>query len=472
MARLGRRILSSGNFLVTLVLIFFLFIMINYLSSRRYTRWDFTKEKITALSEQTSQALGSLTEPVSIIVFYQPSHRLYELIKDQLGEYERASSKVTVEYVDPEQDIARAKQLAQQLQIEELNVVVFQAGSRHKYLSDTELADFDYASAQLGGQPRVTAFKGEQAFTSAILGVTQTKTPLVWLTSGHGEKSSEGTDPTGLADLSKYLEQQNLSVKTVTLLERTAIPPEVAMIIIPGPTRRFTDQETALLQTYLEQGGRVLALIDPLDDTGLEGLLERWGITLGADIVVDPARQLPFVSAANLFVTTYTQHPIVEKMKTLMTLYPLARSVRPIQPSPEGLTVTPLALSSEAGWGETQTSVNTFQFDQAADLKGPVPIAAASERTSPTKTRLVVFGDSDFIVNAQLGNIGNKDILLGAVYWLAEQEQLIGIGPKTLEAIKLNLTGKELGGISWFSFLVMPLACGMVGVGVWWTRRR
>jgi len=62
--------------------------------------------------------------------------------------------------------------------------------------------------------------------------------------------------------------------------------------------------------------------------------------------------------------------------------------------------------------------------------------------------------------------------LLGAFYWLIEQEQLIGIGPKPLEAMKLDLTSAELRGLSWFSFLAMPLACGLVGAGVWWVRRR
>ena len=515
--------LASVSFAVTLGLLAVLFIMMNYLSSRHYARWDLTQQQLTRLSDQTLQTLKSLKEPVSIIVFYQPGARLYELVTDLLNEYARVSPLLKIERVDPEQDVARAKQLAQQLQIEDLNVVVFQAGARHRYLSDAELAEYDTTSMTQGGQPRVKTFKGEEACTSAILSVTRAQSPLVWFTSGHGEKSVESPEVGGLSDVKKFMEQQNISVKTVTLLERSVIPPDVKLVIIAGATHRLTDSEIALLQTYLEQGGRLLALIDPLTDTALEGLLARWGVALGNDIVVDPARQLPFVSAANLFVTTYTQHPIVEKMKTLMTLYPLARSVRPANPVPAGLTVTPLALTSESGWGETQTSVATFQFNPGEDLKGPVSIAVASERVmaatesgnppqagrrgspdaagggatepgaprrlaSPSEakggggevpgrngapaTRLVVFGDSDFIVNAQVGNVGNKDMLLGATYWLIEQEQLIGIGPKPIESIKLNLTGGQLTGAFWLSFAGFPLLFGMLGIGMWWLRRK
>ncbi len=472
MTRLSRRVLASLSLVTLIALLGVLFIMVNYLASRRYARWDVTRQQITALSDQTVQTLKSLNEPVSITVFYQPTHRLYELVKDLLEEYTRVSPNVHVEYVDPEQDIARAKQLAQQFQIDDLNIVVFQAGSRHKYLSDTELAEYDYGAMRFGAEARVKTFKGEDAFTSAIINVTHADSTLIWLTSGHGEKSIDTAEPTGYSDLKKSLEQQNMSVKTMALLGRATIPPEVKLIIIAGPTRRFTEPELLALQTYLEQGGRLLALIDPMDDSGLDGLLERWGVNLGMNIVVDPSQQLPFVSAANLFVTDYTRHPIVEKMKTLATLFPLARSVGATDSLPPGVIVTPLALTSTAGWGETTTSVSTFEYNAGQDLKGPVSIAVAVERSHPTRTRMVVIGDSDFAINSQLPNAGNRDLILGALYWLIEQERLIGIGPKALESIKLSLTSGQLTSVFWFSFLTMPLLCGAAGAAVWWVRRK
>ncbi len=480
-----RVLASSVSLLTTLVLLGILFIMVNYIASRRYARVDLTSTRIATLSQTTIQLLSHLTTPVTAIVFYQPQTQdgqpnpLYPLITDLLKEYERYTNKLTIERVDPYQDPARAEQLVKELAIDRPNLVIFRSGTRHKYLSDTDLAEYNYSTMTNQGEPRVKAFKGEAAFTSAILGITQADSPLVWFISGHGEKSIEQSDSYGLSNLKKNLEQQTMQVKEVTLLERSAIPPDVKLVVIAGPTRRLTETELGVLQAYLEHGGRLLALIDPLTDTGLDGVLTRWGVELGMDIVVDPKQQLPFGSAANLFVTTYTQHPIVQKMKTLMTLFPLARSVRPAQSLPKDLTVTPLALTSDAGWGETKTSVETFQFNAGEDLKGPVSIAVAAERTPstppdgqrPARTRLVAIGDSEFVINAQLGNIGNRDFLLGAVYWLMEQEQRIGIGPKPLESLQLNLTGRQLKRVFWFSFLTMPLVCGVLGVGVWWLRR-
>ncbi len=476
-----RRLLASVNLLTTLVLLGVLFIMINYVASQRYTRVDLTRTKIATLSDTTRQVLAQLKDPVTIIVFYQPQRSkedggspepLYPLITDLLREYERFTNKLTIERVDPYRDRARAEQLVKQFSIDRLNLVIFQSGTRHKYLSDTDLADFDYSAMNQGGAPTIKAFKAEAAFTSTLLGVTQETQPLVWLTTGHGEKSMTSKAPDGLAEMKQSFEQANMRLEAVTLLERSSIPSDVQLVIIAGPTRRFTETELLTLESYLERGGRLLALIDPLDNTGLDGVLERWGIELGLDIIVDPARQLPFVSGGNLFVTDYTRHPIVQKMQTFMTLYPLARSVRPVRPTPVGLTITPLAMTSSSGWGEHETSTETFEYNEGKDLKGPVSIAVAIERTQPSRTRLVVFGDSDFAANAQLGNVGNRDIALGAVYWLTEQERLIGIGPKTLQSIKLNLTRRQLTRVLWFSLFALPLLCGVLGTGLWWVRRK
>ena len=83
----------------------------------------------------------------------------------------------------------------------------------------------------------------------------------------------------------------------------------------------------------------------------------------------------------------------------------------------------------------------------------------------------MAIGDSDFIANSQLTNVGNRDMLLGATNWLIEQEELIGIGPKSIDTIKLSLTSAQLTQLRWFSFLALPLLFGvMAGAAVW--RRR
>ena len=466
-----RRWLAGLNWGVTLVALAILFIFVNFIASRRYVRHDLSQVRITQLSDKTTQLVRQLSAPVRIIVLFQPAQRLYELLRDLLKSYEDRNPRITVEYIDPEQDRARVLQLSKEFQLERANVIIVASGARKKFLSEADLAEYDYSNQMgFGGQPSLKAFKGEEAVTSALINVTQTTQSHIWVTTGHGEKSLENASDDGLADLKRHLERENSTVTAASLLEQPGVPADVNLIIIPDPTRRFVEQELLALESYLQRGGRLLALIDPLTNTGLDGLLSKWGANLGNDIVVDPARQLPFVSPANVLVTTYTQHPIVERMETLMTLFPLSRSVQPsVRP---GLKTSILAMTSPQGWGETTTGSEVFKFDKGQDAKGPVSIAVAVERTSPPATRLVVIGDSDFLANSQLGNVGNLDFASGAVQWLLNEEQLIGIGPKPLESIKLHLSAGALQGLWLLNVLALPALFVGLGIAMWWVRRQ
>lgn len=187
-----RRVLGSLNAAVLVIVLAALFIFVNFIASRRYVTRDVTRTKLTALSDKTAQTLAQLEQPVRVVVFYQPDHRLYEMLHDVLAEYRQRSPTVSVEYVDPEQDLARAKQLVEEFQLnlerDQANIVIVAAGKKRKFLSDSDLAEYDYGAMGAGGQPSIKAFTGENALTSAIVNVTQAAQPLVWMTTGHGEK--------------------------------------------------------------------------------------------------------------------------------------------------------------------------------------------------------------------------------------------------------------------------------------------
>jgi len=474
MNRTVRRVFGSLNLAASLALLAALFLMVNYLGMRHYARWDFTSQRLGSLSDQTRTVLGALGEDgkTRVTVFFQPAQPLYELIRTLLDAYVHASPNITVEYIDPEQDRARSIEVAQRYELTEPNVVVIASADRHRVLQGTELAEYDFETLQFGAQPRLKSFNGENAFTSAIVSLTRPSRTRVWSAIGHGEKSLEEASPLGLSSLKQALAQQDLELEETALLRQREIPEDVRLLLIAGPERRFTDEEREMLGAYLERGGRVLALLDPLHETNLEALLSDWGILLAHDIVVDPGNQLPFVSAGNLIVTSYSRHPIVEKLKQLMTLYPLARSVRPAVPSPEGVTVQPLAQTSEVGWGETSTEVQLFEFDESNDLAGPLPIAVAARRAAPADARLVVIGDSDFVANSQLDNAGNRDFALSAVHWLLGEEELIGIGPKRFDDIKLVLTEAQTRRVRLLTFWALPLLTLLGGAAMWWSRRR
>ena len=137
------------------------------------------------------QVLKGLKQPVTVTVFMTEGSPLYAETQELLKRYKAASPLLTVETLNPERNPARAQAFLKEMGDIRLSVV-FRAGEKKKVVSVDQLAEFDFQRAQMGGEPAIKAFKGEQEFTAAILTVTQAKSPKVVFTKGHGERPIAG----------------------------------------------------------------------------------------------------------------------------------------------------------------------------------------------------------------------------------------------------------------------------------------
>ncbi len=487
MAREGFSRLSKpamgANVAVACIVALAICLMVNYLSYRHYDRFDWTENKYYSLSDKTARLVEGIDVPINVYVFYQPMSRSYGDIRELLNRYTDLNKNIKVEYVDPEKDPARVRFLLKKFKIVSptmANLVVFEQGDKNKYVYNKDIVEMDYSGARFRQAPRVKAFKGEQAFTSAILNLTQEKQPVAYFVSGHGEKDIDEMRRIGLHICSTLLERENIKVEKLALYEKKEVPKDCDLLMIVGPKEQYMGEEKKAMGGYLENGGRLFVALDPQTNSGLEAFLKKWDVDVGNNVVVDPAsaQRLLFFSALNLFANNYPPHEITEEMQGSATLFAEARSVKPGTANPD-LQATSLVQTSSQGWGEIDLTTETFQFDEEVDLKGPVSIGVAIEAKSdkvgdkPLKnTRIVVMGDSEFIANGQITNLANGSLLLNIVNWLTRREKLIAIGPKMPEQTRVRLNAAQMNHIFWFVMLGLPALSILLGIAVWWRRRR
>src|SRR5262245_3397419 len=108
--RRSRKFAISINTLLIIVLAAAIIGMINYESIRHYKRMDWTKSSYYALSDKTIELLKSIKEPITCIVFFQPQQAVYDDVRSLLREYQDKTSNLSVEYVDPNRNLARTEQ--------------------------------------------------------------------------------------------------------------------------------------------------------------------------------------------------------------------------------------------------------------------------------------------------------------------------------------------------------------------------
>lgn len=492
MRRQAVRYTLSGA--VAVVLAVALTLMINWLGSRHYIAADWTSSKVYSVSDKTRNILSDLSEEIRVVVFMTPASPLYDQVSELLNRYQAASDKIKVEYIDPDKEPLKTRQLAEQFGISIADTVVFTYGDRTKYVTSDQMADYDYSGMQYGQPPSMRAFKGEEQFTAAILSLVAPSVPKVYFVTGHGEASLEsGGGPTerSLGILRDSLKRENIEAEDTTLLGGSA-PEDADLLVIAGPTRAYTEAEIQVLDDYVDAGGRLLLCLDPLIEPGgtmrttrLEGFLAGRGVDVGNDLVVDPSRRLPFYDLSAVYLTDFPPHPITQGLEGIAVLFTVTRSITPQESS----DASRLAETSADGWGESnlgQLLAGEPVAKDDADTPGPVavgvalegpPVAPAAEPAGDQDVaeeegyRMAVFGDSDFLTDFEISNAGNLTLAMNAINWLVVREHALGIAPRPIEQVSLFLSQEQLRTILLVTLLIMPGAAIILGVLVWRRRR-
>lgn len=469
--------------------------MVNWLAARHYLSADWTSSKMYSISDKTRSILSDLGEEIRVVVFMTPASPLYDQVLELLNRYAAATDKMKVEYIDPDKEPLRTKQLAEQFGISVADTVVFSYGDRTKYVTSDQMAEYDYAAAQYGQAPTMRAFKGEEQFTSAILSLVAPDVPKVYFVTGHGEASlatvgGGAQSDRSLAVLAEALKRENIEAVDTVLLSGE-VPSDADVLAIVGPTRPFTEPELAALGAFVDRGGRLLVCLDPLIEpagtmraTRLEGFLATHGIRVNDDLVVDPSRKLPFYDLSAVYLTDFPSHPVVQGLEGIAVLFSVARSL-----TAEGAAAPVVIVETSAeGWGERnlgQLLTGQPVARDSDDTPGPAAVGVVVEEgpvsgSSPGDgeasaekpgSRIVVFGDSDFMADYEISNAGNLVLAMNAINWLAAREQSLGIPPREVEQVSLFLSQQQLRTVLLITMLAMPGAAIVLGILVWRKRR-
>ncbi|HEY64847.1 MAG TPA: GldG family protein [Caldilineae bacterium] len=454
----GRQARYGGNALLLSVAFLGILATINILSHHHHKRFDLTESKQYTLSQETIQILRSLEKPVKVTGVFVPGDMRRTDVEDLLKEYAYYSDKFSYEFIDPEREPSKARRLG----VTSYGVLVFQCEDRRQQTYGLD----------------------EEDLTSALLKVARPEQKVVYFTTGHKERDPQQFQPDGYGNIGRILGMDNYKVDLLNLATITeTVPGDAAVIIVASPKIAFAPEEVALLDKWLEEGGRLMLLADPRPLEGGEDpwapfadMLKKWGIRLRNDLVLDPASSF-FGDAASPLVTRYRFSTITKDLGGLTTFFPLARSIEQVTPElpEEDLTITPLIETSGKSWGETNLAQRQVRYDEGTDVRGPLILAITVE-SRDRGSRLVVFGDADFasneVLNSVHGAFGNADLFRNSVNWLAEEEALIAISPKPPDIrIMQPLTPAQQNMIFYGTVVFLPLLVLTLGGVVWWGRR-
>ena len=494
-----RQLILGGGAALGTIAFLAIVIAVQYIVVQHPKRWDLTETCKFTLAQQSRKVVKTFKEkniPVQVLAFYETKDMgSRERVRDLLEQYREVYSGLEYRFVDPDKE----RSVALMNKIESYPTIVIRTTDKTERISKAD----------------------EETFTNALMKLLRTDEKTVYFLSGHGELAPKEVGPDGFSTAKEKIEKQNYKTKDLVLLQASKVPEDATILMIAGPQTDLMDSELATIRDYLGKGGKLLVLLNPFKSPKLTAFLKDYGFEIKDDIVVDRMSRAVGGDYLMPLITKYGQHPITDKF-TIASFFPEARSIaKPKKPVPHAIPVE-LAFTSAfpASWtiDKKQLETGKANYEENAGSKGPVSVMAVSTYTNvaalaekpeefdekgskdnkpddskaaagkspegkedekksdstvkqPPKARLVVFGSAQFASNKFIGLSGNPDLFMNTVSWLAEEENLIAIRPKSTKAQPVILTRGQSHLLFIIPVVVIPLAWFFIGTGVYFYRR-
>lgn len=539
--------MKSAQRLTEFLLIAAIVVLVNVAAQRVFYRCDLTDDQRYTLSDATATALASLDDTLTIKAFFSenipPSQSaLINGVKDTLSEYKAlGGAGVQIEFIDPTSD-PEIEQEMRMLGIPELQMTVVGRGELEQRKVYMGVGLF-YQDKKEVIQAVQSLEDFEYNLTSAVLKLASAPKKVgVWLgnplpaTQPFWEDYQRYKLSEDLDTLYRSLRRQ-YDVTEVNFTGGKAVPSDVDTLLVIGP-KKATDRDLYEIDQFIMRGGRVVFLLDESerDDqmrasptpSGLEPLLESYGVRVGPSLVAD--RRCARARFTTRFMQSIAPYPFWPKVteEGIEKENPALSSLRgvalmwtaPIEVLPSALgerkfttllKTSPYAKAHQLPaqvFGEQEgllPGTTQTELTLAGLIEGPFksyyagrgapaptmpegyestpmpPVGEAPDFLESTENgRIIVVGSSNFITEGPLGYFqqmrsGTQNLVFiqNLVDWLTLGDGLIGIRSRVAPTYPLDeSTESQQQFIQLVNIAAMPLLVILFGVARFLLRRR
>tara|TARA_Y100000590_G_scaffold469744_1_gene659481 strand:+ start:2509 stop:4806 length:2298 start_codon:yes stop_codon:yes gene_type:complete len=420
-------------------------------------RLDLTEDKIFTLSPATKEIVGELDDLLTIDIFLSkdPPVQVSPVsrdINDFLDDLESSSNgmiKVVRHFPEDDEKALKKSNNAGIPPIQfnvrsqgELQIKTGYLGLAITYLDKREVL------------PYVQTIDGfEYRLASLINKVLDDKSDkkTIGFLSGHNEMEISGE----LQTLASVINQQ-YQIKTVETEEGVPINlQDVDVLIIASPKSRIGETHRKSITDYIYSGGKAFIAVEPIlvDLTQLAGIQNRdnssdfifseFGISVESDLVFDLQSNETLSFGTGGMGNVYLPYPYWVKANVVDTkiggevnnvVMPWASTVGILDLPDLPFKVTPLVSTTEYGFIDMNLRnlrPNSPTFSEVTENNFVLSdLGVALEH--PNGSRMVIFGDADWISETASRFNNNVLLALNVIDWLAQEDNLASVRSKVV----------------------------------------
>ncbi len=440
---------------------------------------DASPNSITSFTDETYQTLDALDQDVHVYLLFSKgdTSSLRTQLEEIAAKFRARSSHITVDTIDPDLEPNRVNQYkgdsTQALRSGSM-IVTNADESRVRLIPYSEM--YSYTQNQQTGEIAVTTFNGESKLTQGIRFVTDENTPVVYFLTGHEEIASSYC-----GNLLKSLQADNIEVHDLSLGQGTALKPGDTLVIA-APQLDITEAEYKQLQTFLDNGGRMLFAEDAQNDMSktpnFVKLLGYYGIEFKDGMVVeDQSESGGWLLSPNYIVPKLdAEHAITKDAGSARLILPSARAIKRTEMPLSGWNYAELLTTSDKAYVKALTGDTDILTVGPNDEVGKQALSVAVQyQPDQTKdTRIVAVGSVYTLVNSDIYNSSsNSSFTRMALNWLINRQDNTYVRGKAIADTALAIPNQGvLLGLSGIVVIAIPLIVLILGVIVFLKRRR
>jgi len=391
--------------------------------------FHWTTAPLQYIPNETKALLSKITKPLEIKAFTSNTYPLKlrliieQRLSDFIANYQYFNPLIKLSFISPQSAPAQIK--------------AFSLEQEGELLLQYE--------GQLMRVEKITDY----AFTEALQRLLNlNKTKLIFL-EGHGERSLQNNSPFDFSKIPLLLQNRRIETLSQTFL------PDInreTLLVIAHPRQPLNLQENKELIKYIENGGNLLWLIEPvLENDGLSGLnqlAQYLGLKLLDGRLWDNRKtDNPTLIEINQFLT-------LENMQGLPVIFP---EIAALQVEQTAFKIQPFLTTSGI-------SLKSFDNKKLQENQSVFNIGFTLERTINNQTqRIVMIGDSDFMSNAYIEKNNNAKLTIEIMNWLTEPTDLIKVATQKSYDMQLTLDFNLQMILTVFFLFVLPLIFIIMG---------
>lgn len=452
----GKQALRGGTYsLAVTAVVLAILIAVNVFVSvlpASATKLDISASKLYSITSNTKAVVNNLTQDVTLYWVVQ-ADKEDSVIENLLSKYDSLSDHIHVEKKNPDVYPTFAAQYTDETVPN--NSVIVVSGDRSRYISYN---DIYVQTSDMYAYSYTTSFDGEGAITSAIDYVVTETLPRMYVLEGHGETEL----PASFADA---VEKENVQTQSLSLLTEDSVPEDAACVTIYAPQSDISQEETEMLRSYTEKGGKLLVIAGPVKGaelTNLYSLLTDYGVEPVEGIVVESDREhyafgYPYVLMPDMQSDNITQSLMDSRYHPI---FPVSQGLQVTDSS----SVTTLLTTSDTAFSKTAGYSLTAYDKETGDTDGPFAVAVSI--ATDGGGQIVWFSASDFLsdmYNAYSSG-ANVNLAMNALSSLMGEREAMAIRSKSLNYNYLTISDSVSSVLKVLLIGVFPLLYLAVGV--------